>query len=47
MDSNSPPPSAPAHGKKRTAAQRAADLLFIETHAIKGKTQRSLRCWLR
>lgn len=27
------------HRAKRTAAQRAADLLFIETHAVRGKTQ--------
>ncbi len=32
-------PTPLSHGKKRTAAQRAADLLFIETYAIKGKTQ--------
>jgi hypothetical protein len=33
------PSVSAAHSRKRTAAQRAADLLFIETHAVKGKTQ--------
>jgi hypothetical protein len=27
------------HGKKRTAAQRAADLMFIESHVLRGRTQ--------
>ena len=28
----------PAHGKKRSAAQRAADLEFIEGHVLRGRT---------
>ena len=31
------PPSP--HARKRSAAQRAADLMFIETHVIRGRTQ--------
>lgn len=27
------------HGKKRSAAQRAADLAFIEGHVLRGRTQ--------